>query len=278
MSSVQKIFILLFLVFLSACSMLQSNNLANSQKLAIENGFQYAVLETKEFKIASFYRGLEKNKTGKIHIYIEGDGFAWKRRNKASSDPTPKTSLVLELAVADSANTVVYLARPCQYLLKLNDQVCTKSLWTSHRYSTKVIEVMNDAIDEIITISGGEPRLILIGYSGGGTVASLIASRRKDIAKLVTIAGNLDHKAWTDYHGDTSLYGSENPVDVARDIMTIPQLHLFGKEDINVPINVVRLFFDKQSWPANLEVKVIDSFNHSCCWVDKWPELLQENI
>jgi pimeloyl-ACP methyl ester carboxylesterase len=39
-------------------------------------------------------------------------------------------------------------------------------------------------------------RIGLIGYSGGGALATLIAERRGDVAWLITIAANLDLAAW----------------------------------------------------------------------------------
>jgi hypothetical protein len=44
-------------------------------------------------------------------------------------------------------------------------------------------------------------------------VASLVAARRHDVVRLVTVAGNLDHLAWTTLHGVSPLTGSLNPAD-----------------------------------------------------------------
>ncbi|GAB2181920.1 hypothetical protein DLREEDagrD3_21430 [Denitratisoma sp. agr-D3] len=49
----------------------------------------------------------------------------------------------------------------------------------------------------------GARRLTLVGYSGGA--AALLAARCSDVVRLVTIAGNLDHRAWTRYHHITTL-------------------------------------------------------------------------
>jgi poly(3-hydroxybutyrate) depolymerase len=38
-------------------------------------------------------------------------------------------------------------------------------------------------------------RVVLIGLSGGGAVAALLAKQRTDMAALITACGNLDHAA-----------------------------------------------------------------------------------
>lgn len=49
-------------------------------------------------------------------IYIEGDGYAFDVRGRATSDPTPRGTLMRELAFGDDSPNVMYLARPCQYV------------------------------------------------------------------------------------------------------------------------------------------------------------------
>ena len=53
------------------------------------------------------------------------------------------------------------------------------------------------------------PHVVLIGYSGGGTLAWLMASRIPETTRVVTIAANLDIDEWTRIHGDSPLSGSQ---------------------------------------------------------------------
>ena len=50
-----------------------------------------------------------------VHVYIEGDGYAWATTTDPSDDPTPINPLALRLAAVDDAPNVLYLARPCQF-------------------------------------------------------------------------------------------------------------------------------------------------------------------
>jgi hypothetical protein len=39
--------------------------------------------------------------TREAHLYIEGDGYAWKNRHEPSNDPTPMNPVAMRLAAAD---------------------------------------------------------------------------------------------------------------------------------------------------------------------------------
>src|SRR3546814_2839304 len=74
-----------------------------------------------------------------------------------------------------------------------SSDVCSSDLdvWTSARFSDGVIVSMSDALDRLKEEAGASS-LDLVGYSGGGGVAVLLAARRRDVVSIVTIAGNLD--------------------------------------------------------------------------------------
>ena len=42
--------------------------------------------------------------------------------------------------------------------------------------------------------------MVLFGYSGGDTVADLLAALRDIAIKLITVAVNLNHTDWNDLH------------------------------------------------------------------------------
>lgn len=257
-----------------SCSNLARLDLPAMQHAAKKVAFSYSQIDTSHFSLVSFQKINFQSKK-EIHIYIEGDGFSWANAYRPSKDPTPKNSLVFQLALADPAQSVIYLARPCQYLLSKNKIQCTPSLWTSHRYSSDVVKTMSEAIDQVSSSLGSGVNIHLFGYSGGGALAALLTAQRQDISRLITINANLDHLAWTQYHHDTSLFGSENPVSIAKDIALVPQLHFFGTEDKIVPFITTQSFFEQHVGASNSHVQSIDSFDHSCCWLRDWPILLE---
>ncbi len=227
------------------------------------------------FELFTLARGLGQAPT--LVVYIEGDGRAWRSRTRLSDDPSPRRPLGLELALRDPSPSVLYVARPCQYLSPEALGQCSSRFWSTERYGEEVV----GAIDEVITaalsrqLPGVEPaRVGLVGYSGGGTVAALIAARRPDVAWLITLAANLDHAAWTAMHRITPLYGSLSPVDSAAALRPIPQLHLSGARDRNVPRSVLESYLERLGDDARAEARTIPGFSHECCWEERWPETL----
>lgn len=79
----------------------------------------------------------------------------------------------------------------------------------------------------------------LIGYSGGGVLAALIAARRTDVRRIVTVAANLDLAVWTRTLGVDAMRNSLDPAREADRIEAIPQYHLAGASDEAVPPSVV---------------------------------------
>ena len=209
-----------------------------------------------------------------LAIYVEGDGFAWFNASTPSSDPTPINPLALRLALAQPGGHAVYLARPCQYQLHLEQQ-CTPEIWTHKRFSSEVVSSTNQAVEQLKQQYGASS-LILVGYSGGGAIAALVAARRVDVEHLVTVAGNLDPNAWVDYHHLSALAGSLNPVDGIANLLRIKQVHFAGQEDTNMPPALIGGFANQFPPTSRPEVRTIKGFNHDCCWVKQWPKLWQQ--
>ncbi len=201
-------------------------------------------------------------------VYIEGDGFAWKNRVALSADPTPKDPVGLRLAVQDQASTVLYLGRPCHYTGHTSSG-CHPRYWSSHRYSPEVVGAVSDAIDQAKGMVQAA-WVDLVGFSGGGAVAALLAAQRGDVFRLTTIGANLDHAAWTAYHQVTPLDGSLNPADFAMQLQTVPQIHFVGGKDIIVPESVVRAYRNRMTDPSLTQIRVIPEYDHHCCWVQSW--------
>jgi pimeloyl-ACP methyl ester carboxylesterase len=114
-------------------------------------------------------------------------------------------------------------------------------------------------------------RLVWIGYSGGGTLATLLAPRFDATTDLITIAANLDIDAWADLHAYSRLAGSLNPTRQPSLPARIRQRHYVGGKDGVVPKEVVaRGLVDPDT------LIVIPSYDHTCCWDAIWPALLAE--
>ena len=214
-----------------------------------------------------------------INVYIEGDGASWKGRQIPPKDPTPETAMGAKLASADNYELVGYLGRPCMYLTPLELQSCPQTLWTSGRFGEKALDIVNQALDDLLEFTkksaGLKPtsriQINLIGYSGGGVLATLLAARRSDISCFVTIASPLDIEVWTGYQHIAPLSDSFNPAYPDAHLSTIPQTHFFGANDKIVPAESLGRY---QNWSQNYSqssvIQILPNFNHHQFWVEKW--------
>ena len=174
--------------------------------IAVPPQYQYKEIKTGDFVIASWQK--ITNPAAGYKIYIEGDGYAFNARGQVTRDPTPRGTLVRELAFGDANPNVIYLARPCQYI---KSSVCAKRHWSSARFAPEIINAEYAAIRQI----AGDKPVVLVGFSGGAQVAGLAATAKTglNVRKIITIAGNLDHLSWTAYHRLPDLNESMNLAD-----------------------------------------------------------------
>jgi len=242
------------------------NRLANADNLAKINDWHREHIKTSYFEFVSYYKSNTPSTALLLTIYIEGDGLAWITPRQASMDPTPINPVALKLAISDTNSHVAYLSRPCQFT---KNKRCNKHYWTNKRFAEEVISSSNDAISTIKKVFGAK-QLRLIGYSGGGAVAALVAARRNDVTSLITIAGNLNHSAWTRFHKASPLTGSLNPNDYLSELNTIKQLHFIGAQDEVIPPFLTQ-DFAKDS--PNTQIIVLQQQGHTCCWENSWSEL-----
>ncbi|MBQ0013394.1 MAG: hypothetical protein KBS86_02405 [Proteobacteria bacterium] len=193
----------------------------------------YREISAGDYTIVSW--GRLTNSTEPVYIYIEGDGHAFNASGRPTSDPTPRGTTMREIALRDHGSNVVYLARPCQFVLS---DKCSVTDWTSGRFSSQIIESMSIAVKDI---AQNRP-IVLIGYSGGALVSGLIIHKHPElnVRKWVTIAGVLNHADWTEYFGDRPLSHSLNLGALPR----VPQVHYVGENDKIVPLELSTKWID----------------------------------
>ena len=194
-----RLLILVVLASLAGCAGISpESRWRHAEQLAQQAGWQKLRIPAEKFVLSAYVKKAQ-TQADTLTIYIEGDGFAWVSSSQASSDPTPRNPVGLQLALRHPqapGNAAGYLARPCQYVEPEDARNCRQAYWTDRRFATEVIEASDQAIG-VLKQRVGASRLVLVGYSGGGAVAALVAARRDDVVQLITVAGNLDHRAWT---------------------------------------------------------------------------------
>ena len=262
---------MLVLALLGGCV---TSRQAEGPLLARGAGWRWEIVPAGAFEVAV---AMPSRGTGKtLVVYLEGDGFAYAHADQPSGDPTPTDPIALRMALADpTSRPVAWIGRPCQYTLPDHGRQCAKPYWTTHRYAPEMVDSIGTALD-LLKQRAGASRLVLVGYSGGGAVAVLLAARRSDVDKVVTVAANLDLAYWTRRDGLAPLAGSLDPAGIAKAMGTIPQVHLTGAQDRTVGTDVVRSYMAALPAGAPARLVEIPDFTHACCWARDWPVLVTE--
>lgn len=161
---------------------------------------------------------------------------------------------------------MIYLARPCQYV---KSPICSQRHWTTARFAHEVVNAEYEAIKQI---AGAHP-VILIGFSGGAQIAGLVASAKNglNIKKIITIAGNLDHLAWTQYHNLLPLNESMNLADYRHQLAELPQIHYVGTKDKVIPPVLTEQFVGNE----DLIIKVKNA-SHNSGWKEIYQKIWRE--
>lgn len=235
-----------------------------------ERGFEANHVLLRRFRLLSLERRDAAQAAAVLHVYIEGDGAAWPSPFHPPRDPTPTEPVALAMAAADPAPAVAYLGRPCQYLDAGELASCSQDYWTGSRFAPEVVTAYMAFLDRLKGASGAQ-RLRLIGYSGGGVIATLLAAKRSDVERLVTVAAPLAVAEWTASHRVTPLIGSLDPamlVDAKLPVAT----HFVGASDEVVPARIVAAFAERNGG----RLREVPGFDHVCCWSREWPRLLEE--
>jgi hypothetical protein len=268
--SIYTIILLLATVFILGCAAMPvfMNRLSVADDIAGRAVFTKEYVQADRFTLMSYQRF--NGRSDSISIYIEGDGRAWETQHSLSNDPTPLNPMALRLAVLDPADNVAYIARPGQYSRVPG---CDPKYWSGSRFADEVINSFSITIDQLKKKSRAK-HVELTGYSGGGAIAALVAARRRDVTALRTVAGNLDPKAFCQYHHVSQLEGSIDPMDAAQKISHIPQRHFVGSKDSIVPEFIARSFVSQEGDKDYDKITVVAGATHNKGWQGRWKELL----
>lgn len=253
---------LLLLVLAAGCA----TPAQREDRRAAELGYRKLLVTGTGFEHVVYLKAGHAGDTSALHVYLEGDGTPWRDRHVAASDPTPRNPLMLELMALDPAPSI-YLGRPCYHGVH-PAPACSADIWTDRRYSTEVVDSLSGALS---SVSGDYPALVLLGYSGGGVLAMLLAERQPKTVALITVAANLDTARWAALHGQPPLSASLNPAGRAPLPAYIRQMHFAGADDDNVPPALVR---EALAGQRGAVFTVLAGQDHRCCWQRVWPDIL----
>jgi pimeloyl-ACP methyl ester carboxylesterase len=263
-------------MLLAGCGALMSPQQARLQAedIASVGRLQPREMSAGPFTLLTFARGTSLA-TPLLHVYIEGDGRAWRGRRQPPRNPTPVDPVALTLAAADPHPAVLYLARPCQFVEA--GSACDPSLWTDARYGEAAVAALH-AVLQRVQAPVAQRRLLLIGHSGGGVMAALLAARRPDVVALVTLASPLSVSDWTRTLSLSPLTRSLDPATLPAPALArlarLPQHHFLGSDDAIVPASSLRGYLDALPRPHAATLRIIPGIDHHCCWRGRWPALL----
>ncbi len=261
------------ILFLLCCSSLTGCSTAAQQFDAIANNLNLTrqTIEGGLFlhRVYNKQTVRPENRKKILHVYIDGDGTPWEKGRWPAFDPTSRTPLILKLIQTDP-NPAILLGRPCYH--GLNESApCRPEYWTSHRYAYSIVDSMTAALKNWLTQHRYQ-KIRLIGFSGGGTLAVLMADKLQNIEAVVTLAANLDTAAWSRQHGYQLLKDSLNPIEQPPLPPQIRQVHFAGLQDKNVPAEIIERFSNRQS---NALYFPVPNYEHRCCWDKNWTHLLK---
>jgi len=230
-----------YLCVISACSLPVYKVFENAGK-------DYKVVSGGKFQhLLSF--NLDAGDDGAVVVFIDGDGVPWRSRHQVSYEPTSDSPLLLGWFIKLDVPSV-YLGRPCYY--DLDDDRCSVYWYTHGRYGDDVVKSMVGALNKALP----DYPLILVGHSGGGTLAMLMAERMRNVKSVVTIAGNLQVKQWVEHNQYSELEGSLDPSLSLGLNDKVHQIHFYSPNDSVIRPEWVKQFASKQKNAELIELPV----------------------
>lgn len=245
------------------------------QREAATRQFSPHIFTANGFALNGFLKNLSVSaeRPAYLVVYIEGDGRAF-RGNQPSSDPSPANPTAFALAMQDPAPKVLYLARLGQYN-SAYAQPGYQTYWSDRRLAPEMVELASQAIDQAKDICNAQ-QIHLLGFSGGGGLACLLAAQRDDVLSLTTVAGLLSIKWWVANLKLRPMPQSLDPEDYVGFLIDLPQTHFYGFADKIIPPGM------SAYWQSLASFDMIQRFGvhagHNQGWTEAWPELLQKHI
>ena len=263
------LFLFLLLCILVGCQVSPQKN-PDTERLLFTKKLQPHIIETSNYQLWALSPATKASDT--LRIYIEGDGRAWLRRGVASTDPTPRNRLVHRLMLQDSKPDIAYLARPCQFVMNHN---CTQESWTFGRYNKDALKALNAAVS-VLKDKHHYKKLELVGYSGGATMALLIAANRKDVISIRTVAGNLSPEYTNRLHKVSPMPAALNPENYAPELSMLPQIHFYGEQDRVIRGDIAQHYQKQFTHKGCIQITAVIKASHSRHWSTAWPQLLDK--
>jgi len=212
------------------------------------SGFTDKKIETEYLTFSVWEKeGIETGKP--LRIYLEGDG-----------NPNPSDKIALYYAQQDKTKNVIYMARPCQWS---KDKICKSKpeIYKDQRFHPEIIR----EIEEVVLYLKSKykaPKIELIGYDGGATVALNLAGQM-NISRIITIAGILDTNAYVRQNDLPEMKDAQNPADKLAVLADVPQIHYVGGKDEITPRRSAERFIAKMSHPKSAVVKSVPGVGHT---------------
>jgi pimeloyl-ACP methyl ester carboxylesterase len=199
------------------------------------------------------------------HLFIEGDGSAWRRGGVPSLDPTPQSPvalwLALELAREDKAARVAYLGRPCQWFASLPSS-CHPALWTDERYGEQAQQWLREAIEAVAS----DAPVRLVGFSGGAHLALQLAPMLPSVEGVISVAGNLDDGLFAQHHR------LPRPAHVPEPEADTPLWSLSGGQDRILPAALTESMLQARGGRCQAH-RVEEGAAHTGPWRLDWPSI-----
>ena len=254
--------------FLFGCSSDQAR-INKAFYLAQQNNYKHKIIKSSLFPIQIFY---QENNSNHAVIYLEGDGLVINKYGEVALDPTPTDPMALRLASIDKRHvTKIVINRPFHYIKSKHSD---SRYWTTARYAPEVIQ----SILEVLRNCQKQfhfKTIEIVAYSGGASVALLLAPHLENIEQITSFAGNLDHKSWARYHNAGPLFESLDPLKNKAVLGHIPQVHFLGTIDENTTIDLGKQY--KQQIDTNkVTIVTVEEFDHDSNWPSVWQEQLMK--
>lgn len=262
---VRSLGLALLLAGLMGCSSSPRHYPQIAADLAPRTDLSVSVLQARGFELLAIeHRAAGRRAT----VFIEGDGRPWQIGGRhVSPDPTPGSPLLLPQMLA-WPGTSLYLGRPCYFGLG-PEQQCKPELWSFSRYSPEVVGAMREAADAWLSGLPDIDELTLVGHSGGGVLALLVAEELTAVEhiRVVALSTPVSLQRWTALHGYQPLGGSVDPARRDGWRQGIERHFFFGALDRNVP--AAHFVPIAEAIPGS-KVTVEEGVGHLCCEPEVW--------